>query len=34
LAASAVGNSIPRSMFLHIDTGRVFIKSLGQESEL
>ncbi|WP_147819794.1 chemotaxis protein CheD [Salidesulfovibrio onnuriiensis] len=34
LTAQSVGGTIPRSMFLHIDTGRVFIKSLGQESEL
>jgi chemotaxis protein CheD len=34
LAAESVGGSIPRSMYLHLDTGRVVIKSLGVESEL
>lgn len=34
LAAQAVGGSMPRSMFLHIATGRVVIKSLGQESDI
>lgn len=34
LAATAVGDSIPRSMFLHLDTGKVMIKSLGVASEL
>lgn len=34
LAAQAVGGSIPRTMFLHINSGRVFIKSLGDEFEL
>ncbi len=34
LAAKAVGGTIPRTMFLHLDTGRVVIRSLGKESEL
>lgn len=34
LAASDVGGTIPRTMFLHLDTGRVVIRSLGEEKEL
>lgn len=31
LAASEVGGNIPRTMFLHLDTGKVLIRSLGHE---
>ncbi|BDQ34529.1 chemotaxis protein CheD [Pseudodesulfovibrio portus] len=34
LAAQAVGGTIPRTMYLYLDTGRVVVKSLGKESEL
>ncbi len=34
LAAVDVGGTIPRTMFLHLDTGRVLVRSLGEESEL
>lgn len=34
LAAEAVGGTIPRTMFLFLDTGRVVVRSLGKESEL
>ena len=34
LEAKAVGGTIPRTMFLFLDTGRVVIRSLGKESEL
>jgi len=34
LAASDVGGTIPRTMFLYLDTGRVVVRSLGKEKEL
>ena len=34
LAAQEVGGTIPRTMYLYLDTGRVVIRSLGKESEL
>lgn len=34
LAAKDVGSTVPRTMFLHLDTGRVVVKSLGEEAEL
>ncbi|MGL1863328.1 MAG: chemotaxis protein CheD [Pseudodesulfovibrio sp.] len=34
LAARDVGGTIPRTMFLHLDTGRVVVRSLGEETEL
>ncbi len=34
LAATDVGGTIPRTMFLHMDTGRVVVRSLGKEKEL
>lgn len=34
LAAQEVGGTIPRTMFLYMDTGRVVIRSLGKESDL
>ncbi len=34
LSAAAVGGDIPRSMYLHLDTGQVFIKTFGETSEL
>lgn len=34
LAAKDVGGTIPRTMFLHLDTGRVLVRSLGEDSEL
>lgn len=34
LKAKAVGGSIPRSIYLHLDTGRLVIKSLGTVSEM
>lgn len=34
LTAKDVGGTIPRTMFLHLDTGRVVIRSLGEDSEL
>jgi len=34
LAAQEVGGTIPRTMYLHLDSGRVVLKSLGKESEL
>lgn len=34
LAAMDVGGTIPRTMFLHLDTGRVLVRSLGEETEL
>lgn len=34
LAAKSVGGTIPRTMFLFLDTGRVVVRSLGKESEI
>ncbi|MDC0335791.1 chemotaxis protein CheD [Pseudodesulfovibrio sp.] len=34
LTAHDVGGTIPRTMFLHLDTGRVVVRSLGEEREL
>lgn len=34
LKASDVGGSIPRTIFLHLDTGKVVMKSLGRIKEL
>jgi len=34
LTASDVGGTIPRTVFLHLDTGRVVVRSLGEEKEL
>lgn len=34
LTASEVGGNIPRTMFLHLDTGKVVLRSLGNEREL
>ncbi len=34
LAAQDVGGTIPRTMFLHLDTGRVLIRSLGEDKEI
>lgn len=34
IAAEDVGASIPRTMYLYMDTGRIIIKSRGKESEL
>jgi chemotaxis protein CheD len=34
LAASNVGGTIPRTMFLHLDTGRVVVRSLGEEKDI
>lgn len=34
LAAQAVGGTIPRTMFLYLDTGRVVVRSLGKETEI
>lgn len=34
LTAQDVGSTIPRTMFLHLDTGRVVVKSLGEEKDL
>ncbi len=34
LTASNVGGTVPRTLFLHLDTGRVLVRSLGEESEL
>ncbi|WP_285906069.1 chemotaxis protein CheD [Pseudodesulfovibrio pelocollis] len=34
LSASDVGGTVPRTMFLHLDTGRVVVRSLGEEKDL
>jgi chemotaxis protein CheD len=34
LAASNVGGTVPRTLFLHMDTGRTVVRSLGEETEL
>ncbi|ADU64163.1 MAG: chemotaxis protein CheD [Pseudodesulfovibrio sp.] len=34
LSASNVGGTIPRTMFLHLDTGRVVVRSLGEEKDI
>lgn len=34
LAAKDVGGTVPRTMFLYLDTGRVVIRSLGKETEI
>lgn len=34
LSAVDVGGTIPRTVFLHMDTGRVVVRSLGEEKEL
>lgn len=34
LDAKDVGGTIPRTLFLHLDTGRVRVRSLGKEKEL
>lgn len=34
LAASNVGGTIPRTIFLHLDTGRVVVRSLGEERDI
>lgn len=34
LAASDVGGTIPRTLFLHLETGRVVVRSFGEETEL
>lgn len=34
LEASNVGGTIPRTLFLHLDTGRVVVRSLGEEEDL
>lgn len=34
LAARDVGDTRPRTMFLHLDTGRVVVRSLGEETEI
>lgn len=34
LAASDVGGTIPRTLFLYLDTGRVVVRSFGEETEL
>lgn len=34
LAAQDVGGTIPRTLFLYLDTGRVVVRSLGKEYEL
>ena len=34
LAASNVGGTVPRTLFLHMDTGRTVVRSLGKETEL
>ena len=34
LAASNVGGTIPRTLFLHMNTGRTVVRSLGEETEL
>jgi len=34
LSGEDVGGTIPRTLFLHLDTGRVVVRSLGKEKEL
>lgn len=34
LAAANVGGTIPRTVFLHLDSGKTIVRSLGKESEL
>lgn len=34
LAGKDVGGTIPRTMYLHMDTGRVLVKTFGKEREL
>jgi len=34
LEASDVGGTLPRTLFLYLDTGRVMVKSMGKEWEL
>jgi len=34
LAAQDVGKTIPRTMFLHLETGRVVVRSMGEDKEL
>ena len=34
LSATEVGGTVPRTLFLHLDTGRVVVRSLGEETEL
>ncbi|WP_319582370.1 chemotaxis protein CheD [uncultured Pseudodesulfovibrio sp.] len=34
LSARDVGGTIPRTLFLYLDTGRVVVRSLGKESDL
>jgi len=34
LAAQSVGGTIPRTLFLYLDTGRVVVRSLGKEADL
>ena len=34
LTAQDVGGTVPRTVFLHLDTGRVVVRSLGEEKEL
>lgn len=34
LTASDVGGTIPRTMFLHIGSGKVVVRSLGEEKEI
>jgi len=34
LSAHDIGGTIPRTLFLHLDTGRVIVRSFGVETEL
>ncbi|MCJ2165729.1 MULTISPECIES: chemotaxis protein CheD [unclassified Pseudodesulfovibrio] len=34
LAASEVGGTIPRTLFLYLDTGRVVVRSMGKEWDI
>jgi chemotaxis protein CheD len=34
ITAKNIGGTIPRTVFLYLDTGRVTVRSLGKESEL
>lgn len=34
LTAANVGGAMPRTMYLHLDTGRVVVRSFGEETEL
>jgi len=34
VAAKDVGGSVPRTLYLHMDTGKVLVRSLGMEKEL